>query len=604
MDLFKDINFIFNSLPCYPCSLLRSSANQTAIVTQTGVFKLITPKERKSITDSQWDRTSITNNIKYQKHYKVVQDQCFRISELIDQFRCAVWSPLQCSLLGGCMLITVTTGNQVLMYEADSNPSIEEWKIVVNLTKLLQKHYKFDLNSLTNDDINRIETICVDWSPYNNNDDISLIALGSKAGVITIWKFDKNIQLFTSINAFDTYVYKLKWTNWYFTEKEDAYIYLIAGSCEGELKEIKFTINFKTKKCHIKTSTIEQSNESIISIIEISEDYNNDGKCKMAVVNGTIIRIYNLDLKSEILYEKDKVKTYNIPYIMTIGSVQFYNNNDTLRIYTMDGKAIDISVVDDELIIKNDNTLSFLKAIFYHPVDNQEETEINKTQSFLDFVEENSAVPRYFGAQKSINELCDTILYFTYAPKAMNYRTSGSSYCYLLIYSNYLLKSSSEIFEKKVIKNIDRWLKDELIFQKYTSSCLFWDVVQYTEKLKNNNEEASENFCLKIIDHLMSYNIHQEDIKDIENCDFTKEEIKDQSLCILKLAKKIYRNKKINSLKLINSFIQSIKFLLTENHSKKVEKIKERNVEIIRNYISRNFIMLFNKIDLSKYYED
>jgi len=45
----------------------------------------------------------------------------------------------------------------------------------------------------------------------------------------------------------------------------------------------------------------------------------------------------------------------------------------------------------------------------------------------------------------------------------MNYRTSGSSYCYLLIYSNYLLKSSSEIFEKKVIKNIDRWLKDELI---------------------------------------------------------------------------------------------------------------------------------------------
>lgn len=271
MDLFKDINFIFNSLPCYPCSLLRSSANQTAIVTQTGVF-INTPKERKSITDSQWDRTSITNNIKYQKHYKVVQDQCFRISELIDQFRCAVWSPLQCSLLGGCMLITVTTGNQVLMYEADSNPSIEEWKIVVNLTKLLQKHYKFDLNSLTNDDINRIETICVDWSPYNNNDDISLIALGSKAGVITIWKFDKNIQLFTSINAFDTYVYKLKWTNWYFTEKEDAYIYLIAGSCEGELKEIKFTINFKTKKCHIKTSTIEQSNESIISIIEISED--------------------------------------------------------------------------------------------------------------------------------------------------------------------------------------------------------------------------------------------------------------------------------------------------------------------------------------------
>jgi len=29
------------------------------------------------------------------------------------------------------MLITVTTGNQALIYEADSNPSIEEWKIVI-----------------------------------------------------------------------------------------------------------------------------------------------------------------------------------------------------------------------------------------------------------------------------------------------------------------------------------------------------------------------------------------------------------------------------------------------------------------------------------------
>jgi len=34
------------------------------------------------------------------------------------------------------MLITITTGNQVLIYEADSNPSIEEWKIVNYLFKL------------------------------------------------------------------------------------------------------------------------------------------------------------------------------------------------------------------------------------------------------------------------------------------------------------------------------------------------------------------------------------------------------------------------------------------------------------------------------------
>ncbi|ORX80940.1 hypothetical protein BCR32DRAFT_268600 [Anaeromyces robustus] len=610
MDLFKDLNFIFNSLPSYPCSLLKSSANQIAIVTQTGVF-IHTPRERKNITDSQWDRTSITNNIKYQKHYKVIKDQCFRISELTDQFRCAVWSPLQCSLLGGCMLITVTTGNQVLLYEADSNPSIEEWKIVTNFTKLLQQHYKFDLNTLTNEDINKIEIISVDWSPYNNNDDISLIALGSKAGNITIWKFENDIRYFTSVDLFDTYVYSMKWTNWYFSDNGDGYIYLIAGSCEGEIKAVKFKINLKTKKCHIKIKSISSSDNLIVSIIELSEDYNNDGKCSLAVVKGTLINIYDLDLKSDHFIQKNTMKSFSIPYVMTIGSLQFYDYDNIIRIYTMDGKAIDIDITtkggeEDKngLIIKNDNTLSFLKAIFYHPVENQDESEINKTQSFLNFVEENSAVPRYFGAQKSMNELCDTILYITYAPKAMNYRTSSSSYCYLLVYSNYLIKGPSDIFETNVIKNIDHWLKDELLFQKYTPSCLLWDIIQYTEKVKNNNEDASENFCMKVINHLMTYNKNQEYINDIIDIKVDEEGSKNPSLYILKLAKQLYRNKIINSLKLINSFIQSIKFLLLEKHSKQVNIIKQKNVEIIHNYYARNFIHLFLKLNISKYYND
>ena len=65
-----------------------------------------------------------------------------------------------------------------------------------------------------------------------------------------------------------------------------------------------------------------------------------------------------------------------------------------------------------------------------------------------------------------------------------------------------------------------------IIVQKYTSSCLFWDVVQYLEILKNNNEEASEKFCMKVIDHLMTYNVQQKDIDDIVPISFTKEETK------------------------------------------------------------------------------
>ncbi|OUM67625.1 hypothetical protein PIROE2DRAFT_4916, partial [Piromyces sp. E2] len=45
-------------------------------------------------------------------------------------------------------------------------------------------------------------------------------------------------------------------------------------------------------------------------------------------------------------------------------------------------------------------------------------------------------------------------------------------------------------------------------------------------------------------------------------------------------------------------------FLLQENNAKKVEEIKQRNVEIIHNYFTRNFLRLYFKIDLTKYYED
>jgi len=55
----------------------------------------------------------------------------------------------------------------------------------------------------------------------------------------------------------------------------------------------------------------------------------------------------------------------------------------------------------------------------------------------------------------------------------MNYRTSGNSYCYLLFYSNYLLKSTSDQFESNVIKNIDHWLKDELLC-KYSMYNIFY----------------------------------------------------------------------------------------------------------------------------------
>lgn len=39
----------------------------------------------------------------------------------------------------------------------------------------------------------------------------------------------------------------------------------------------------------------------------------------MAVVNGNLIKIYDLNLQGNNIIEKDKIKIFDIPYIMTIG---------------------------------------------------------------------------------------------------------------------------------------------------------------------------------------------------------------------------------------------------------------------------------------------
>jgi len=39
----------------------------------------------------------------------------------------------------------------------------------------------------------------------------------------------------------------------------------------------------------------------------------------MAIVKGTIIKIFDLTLQSPEIYQKETIKTFDIPYIMTIG---------------------------------------------------------------------------------------------------------------------------------------------------------------------------------------------------------------------------------------------------------------------------------------------
>ncbi|BGP01126.1 hypothetical protein RTBOTA2_004531 [Rhodotorula toruloides] len=118
-------------------------------------------------------------------------------------WRAAAWSPSGVSQLGGCMLATITTNGEALLFEPKKNAVSGEWREIDDLTSKLikdtvpnQSKYPEQTAHLRRDMVAavlRCQSSAIAWSSAvpGYAGDASILALGHRSGEVTLWKIDE-----------------------------------------------------------------------------------------------------------------------------------------------------------------------------------------------------------------------------------------------------------------------------------------------------------------------------------------------------------------------------------------------------------------------------
>ncbi|TNY24367.1 putative zinc-finger of transcription factor IIIC complex-domain-containing protein [Rhodotorula diobovata] len=117
-------------------------------------------------------------------------------------WRSATWSPSGMSALGGCILATLTTNAEVLLFESPKNGAKGEWFETADLTSLLINEIVTDHSSKATAtrtirrelvaELLQCQTSSLAWSSAipGTAQDLSLLALGHRSGDVTLWQLD------------------------------------------------------------------------------------------------------------------------------------------------------------------------------------------------------------------------------------------------------------------------------------------------------------------------------------------------------------------------------------------------------------------------------
>ncbi|GAA5826640.1 hypothetical protein JCM3770_004610 [Rhodotorula araucariae] len=152
-------------------------------------------------------------------------------------WRSAAWSPSGMSALGGCVLATLTTNAEVLLFEPPKNSARGEWFETADLTlQLIHETVTNQAGKATQTRVMRREMVAsllrcqtstLAWSSAvpGTVHDLSLLALGHRSGEVTLWRLNKERQP-VRVGRFKPHaetnvVSVLSWSEWTVASSED-----------------------------------------------------------------------------------------------------------------------------------------------------------------------------------------------------------------------------------------------------------------------------------------------------------------------------------------------------------------------------------------------
>ncbi|CAG8829819.1 2832_t:CDS:10, partial [Gigaspora margarita] len=236
------------------------------------------------------------------------------IKDIPEVFKCLTWSPIGCSIIQSCLFIAITSRFHVAIYGPKDGPLQRDWIEVENMSPRLFQHYTEQTSENDADETlsDKLQSISVSWSPLcfpESFDPFSVIAVGSKAGTITLWSF------VTASDDGSVYMWRVI----------ISLIPVISSGIE----------NIKIQASVALHATLSQADNRPASIMKWYE-CNNTGE-KLAIVKGLKIYIWASNGSPLINTDLDPPKMFKIP--ISRGIIAIIWNYDGSQLYIFNNEA-------------------------------------------------------------------------------------------------------------------------------------------------------------------------------------------------------------------------------------------------------------------------
>ncbi|GAA5868050.1 hypothetical protein JCM1840_003665 [Sporobolomyces johnsonii] len=268
----------YSPLSASPSALLLNADGQYAVVTR-GEIHLLAPgkgqgaavKGKGKEKEKERERVQLTFAM---TDIKVEKKNILRWGDWADEpdlaamgaiepfWRAAAWSPSGLNALGGCVLATLTTNNEVAFFEPAKNAFKGEWEETFDLTSTLVEtianarapkaiEQTPDMRREMVGLIAKCQTNSLAWSSAvpGSTSDLSLLALGHRSGEVSMWRYGPD-RTATLVHRFRpgeraNWITLLNWSSWT-VGASTASACLAIGDADGRVWSIEISQGLST----------------------------------------------------------------------------------------------------------------------------------------------------------------------------------------------------------------------------------------------------------------------------------------------------------------------------------------------------------------------
>ncbi|RUP49727.1 transcription factor IIIC subunit delta N-term-domain-containing protein [Jimgerdemannia flammicorona] len=508
--------------PNIPNQLQWSDDNNIAITTHPSIH-LLTPvhagataERRSSFLHVGIPSPSSSSQFKPSLEYD--EPENIQTSYILPEgYRCSSWSPTGVSKLDACLLATVTTSHRVLIYGPKAHPANSEWIQVEDVTPQLEKLYASNgtnCSFASPTELNKFQTVSIAWStkrsfmdsPLSDPNDISVIALGSKAGTVTLWGYHRSsgARYLASFTPHTSWVITLGWSRWHPIEG-GCYAYVSTACGNGSVACTKVRIMLDTSGGTIvnadphsnwfqqdrhATTVIKWFDEPILGAEDGSRHH-----LLCAVAKSAGVHIFSLSsLAGAGNSESTQCVSYRLPLGMGVSGLSWSTDGTRLRVFTIDGRhrtlLVPVAKTGKPLSPYDDESSTAFVIRQMVSKFKRQEAEENRRQAHEaeDDDEEDSdgeergdgaKEPRIWGADASPNGLYVAFVYELTSSFDMEYKTEKFDISFLDLCLTH--PRADENVEADIIARV-RWkLADLDLLSHDNATSLLWDFIEYME---------------------------------------------------------------------------------------------------------------------------